>query len=153
MLRGVLVKWHRNYWSVAEAKLIRGLPASCLPDCQLSKAKQNWRNTSSWQQRILSMSLSVCKVRDGGDCRHASYCVSAQLHLKHAPAKCFPWQRLCVFSSLQRVWADYRRTALMPRTGGLGVVPTSVHTEMKADTLATERTAWVENCEQQARLC
>lgn len=51
------------------------------------------------------------------------------------------------------VWVDYRRTALMPRTGGLGVVPTSAHTEMKADTQATERPAWVENCEQRARLC
>lgn len=39
------------------------------------------------------------------------------------------------------VWVDYRRTALMPRTGGLGVVPTSVHAEMKADTQARERPA------------
>ncbi|KAK9527959.1 hypothetical protein VZT92_014466 [Zoarces viviparus] len=42
-----------------------------------------------------------------------------------APAKCLPRQRSHIAMVM---WVDYQRAALMPRTGGLGVAPTSADT-------------------------
>lgn len=112
-----LMKWHSIYWSVAEEKLIRGRPASCSPDCQLSKAKRHWSDIIMTEKNTFwatsdsrahkcpslcpSVSLSVPEMKDGGHWRHIQLLAVEECICKHVPAKCLPWQRLCILSSLQ----------------------------------------------------